>query len=266
MEEVTFLRLPSVPGLELKKVCQSRRLWTRFNLTYAFSAVTQADSTWVYRRQANTAAAGTVVLMEPGETHRTVEARQPASFGTLFVSSELMDRLCRDLGWTQAPHLGSRYTRERNVFAALLNLERLLEVPRTRLELDSRLLACVRAILREGAESIPGEPSIPRQPASIRRACSILQERFAEDISLEELAISVGLSRFYLLRLFRLHTGMPPHSFLLQVRLARARELLKRTIPAGDVARQVGFFDQSHLGRHFLRTFGISPGRYAVAQ
>jgi AraC-like DNA-binding protein len=49
----------------------------------------------------------------------------------------------------------------------------------------------------------------------------------------------------------------------LQVRLARPREMLKRSVRPADVARLLGLFDQSHLTRHFVRTFGVSPGRYA---
>jgi hypothetical protein len=60
---------PELPGLELKSVYRSYRLWTRFNVNYAFSAMVQADSKWRYRRQTHAATPGTVVLMEPGETH-----------------------------------------------------------------------------------------------------------------------------------------------------------------------------------------------------
>jgi AraC-like DNA-binding protein len=263
MEEVAFVASSELTGLELKSVYRSYRLWTRFNVNYAFSAMVQASSRWRYRRQTHAATPGTVVLMEPGETHVTVEARRPATFRTLFIAPDLMDALCRDLGWAEKPHLSAAYTRDPHVYAALVGLENLLDVPHSRLELDSRLLACVRAVLCSGAESIPGERATRWEPAPIRRAQALLQERFAENLSLDDVAASAGLSSFYLLRLFRLHTGMTPHGYQLQIRLARAREMLKRSIPPGKVATLLGFFDQSHLSRHFVRTFGVSPGRYA---
>jgi AraC-like DNA-binding protein len=263
MEEVAFIASPELPGLELKSVYRSYRLWTRFNVNYAFSAMVQADSKWRYRRQTHAATPGTVVLMEPGETHVTVEARRPATFRALFIAPDLMDGLRRDLGWSQTPHFTAAYTRDPHVYAALVGLERLLDVPHSRLELDSRLLTCVRAVLCSGAESIPGDPPTRWEPAPIRRAQALLQERFAENLSLDDVAAGAALSPFYLLRLFRRHTGMTPHAYQLQVRLARAREMLKRSVRPGEVARLLGFFDQSHLTRHFVRTFGVSPGRYA---
>src|SRR3954466_5825557 len=99
MEQVAFLRSRHLHGFELKKVSDSRRLWTWFNLDCAFCALLQADSRWRYRKQVHVAIPGTVVLMEPGETHVTVEAWRPATFGTLFVAPGLIDEICRDLGW-----------------------------------------------------------------------------------------------------------------------------------------------------------------------
>ncbi|MFI9384650.1 helix-turn-helix domain-containing protein [Kutzneria sp. NPDC052558] len=42
-----------------------------------------------------------------------------------------------------------------------------------------------------------------------------------------------------------------------------ARHLLLSGLPAGTVAVEVGFYDQSHLTRHFKRMLGVSPSRYA---
>ncbi len=58
---------------------------------------------------------------------------------------------------------------------------------------------------------------------------------------------------------------MPPHTYQLQLRMARARRLLQRGMEPGDVAAQLGFTDQSHLTRHFKRLFRLTPGQYARA-
>lgn len=264
METVTFTKAPGLPGVELKSVYRSRRLWTRYNESYAFCAILEANSRWRYRRQTHAATAGTVVLMEPGETHVTVEALRPASFRTLFVRPEVIDEVRLELGWTQLPHLWAPFTRDPRVWRALTNFDGLLDLPHSRLEGDSRLVACIETILQSGAEAVPVGSMVRSDPAAVRHVRAQLQERFAEDISLEQLAAGVKLSRFYLLRLFRLHTGMAPHTFQLQLRLTRAKELLKRSIPSGEIALRVGFFDQSHFTRHFTRTVGVSPGRYAA--
>jgi AraC-like DNA-binding protein len=74
----------------------------------------------------------------------------------------------------------------------------------------------------------------------------------------------VQLSPFHLLRVFRAAVGLPPHAYQIQLRVARAKELLRAGMPIAAVAVEVGFVDQSHLTRHFKRLVGVPPGRYRV--
>jgi AraC-like DNA-binding protein len=52
---------------------------------------------------------------------------------------------------------------------------------------------------------------------------------------------------------------MPPHAFQTQLRVARARKLLREGASPASAALEVGFTDQSHLNRHFKRVLGITP-------
>ena len=79
---------------------------------------------------------------------------------------------------------------------------------------------------------------------------------------LEELAAAVNLSPFHFARVFRRATGLPPHAWLKQRRLEQARGLLKKGCTPLNVALQLGFADQSHLGRWFRRANGLTPGAY----
>ncbi len=105
-------------------------------------------------------------------------------------------------------------------------------------------------------------PTTPITPP-IARAKRLLEERFADDVRLEELEAEIGLSRFYLVRRFRAEVGMPPHAYQLAMRLDRARVLVASGMPLADVASRCGFTDQSHLTRHFRRATGVAPGAYA---
>jgi len=65
-----------------------------------------------------------------------------------------------------------------------------------------------------------------------------------------------------LLRVFRKELGIPPHAYLTQVRVLRAKKLLSVGIPIAQVAWETGFADRSHLNRHFKRLVGVAPGQY----
>ncbi|MGH9335698.1 MAG: helix-turn-helix domain-containing protein, partial [Vicinamibacteria bacterium] len=86
-----------------------------------------------------------------------------------------------------------------------------------------------------------------------------LEAHFAESVSLALLSGVAGLSSFHLNRAFRLAYGLPPHAFQTQLRVARARKLLREGLPPAAAAAETGFTDQSHLHRHFKRVVGVTP-------
>lgn len=93
-----------------------------------------------------------------------------------------------------------------------------------------------------------------------RRIESLMHERMSESLLLADLAAAAGISRCYFSRLFHSSFGQPPHQYLLELRLQRARSLLEaRQGPIADVAAMTGFSDQSHLTRRFRRRFGTTP-------
>jgi AraC-like DNA-binding protein len=99
----------------------------------------------------------------------------------------------------------------------------------------------------------------------LRTARDFLVDRLAENVSLAELAAVAGMDRFHFARRFTATFGQPPHTYRLQLRLLVAQRALEHGQPVAEVAAISGFFDQSHLHRHFQRRFGLSPVRYASA-
>lgn len=83
------------------------------------------------------------------------------------------------------------------------------------------------------------------------------------DLRVEEIAASAGVSEVYLRRLFKRHLHKTPHEFLLEERLARARDALIHSEATVDqVAESSGFENPSYFHRVFKRYFGTSPGAY----
>ncbi|MEQ8392471.1 MAG: AraC family transcriptional regulator [Thalassospira sp.] len=101
--------------------------------------------------------------------------------------------------------------------------------------------------------------------ARIKRAKSLIDDCPSIAHGLRDLAAVTGLSRFQTLRDFTRATGLTPHAYLIQRRIDLARAMIKGGARLADIAQDAGFSDQSHLNRHFVRAFGITPGRYAKA-
>ena len=87
-----------------------------------------------------------------------------------------------------------------------------------------------------------------------------INDRLAYDVTLRELASLVGVSQAHFVRQFKRSTGLPPHQYLVHLRVERAKELLLTSqLTIAEVAYAVGFYDQSHLNRHFKRILNVLP-------
>jgi AraC family transcriptional regulator len=80
-----------------------------------------------------------------------------------------------------------------------------------------------------------------------------------------DLASLVGMPVTSFARYFKTLTGLPPHQYLIRRRVERAKELLRKGVASvAEVAQMVGFFDQSHLVRHFKASVGVTPKDYGA--
>ncbi|MER7780394.1 AraC family transcriptional regulator [Streptomyces sp. NPDC096191] len=127
---------------------------------------------------------------------------------------------------------------------------------------DTLLRVAVTRLLRLNGGPLPRR-EVPTAGGGVAaRARAVLEERMAEPPSLERLAGELGTSPFALLRAFRDAYGMPPHTWLTDARVRRARRLLDTGTSPAEAAVAVGFTDQPHLNRHFARIVGVPPGAY----
>lgn len=131
------------------------------------------------------------------------------------------------------------------------------------LETESRFIVTLAQLIKRYGEVRAGERPLSQEHTAVRRARLYLEDNFAQSISLRELAEQVALSPYHLLRVFHAEVGIPPHTYLQDVRIRRAQRLIELGHPLADVALAVGFSSQSHLTRRFKQVVGVTPGQYA---
>jgi AraC-like DNA-binding protein len=98
------------------------------------------------------------------------------------------------------------------------------------------------------------------------RAKDLADARFAEPLSVDDMARAAGLSRAHFSREFRRTFGEPPHTYLLTRRLERAAALLRNTDRSvADVCVSVGLQSVGSFTSSFTRTYGRSPTVYRAS-
>lgn len=101
-----------------------------------------------------------------------------------------------------------------------------------------------------------------RRSPPIERAITHLSAHYVERIHLDDLAAVARISKFHLVRLFGEALGITPHRYQMLLRVSHAQAMLRGGDRIGEVARRVGFCDQSHFNRYFRFLVGVTPGQY----
>ena len=218
-------------------------------------------------REVHRFAAGDVCAWDPSARHEGRPWRS-ARWQARLVVLELPDvrELVREPeGAGGDVVLAAPRVRDPRLARRFLELHAALERPAWRLERDTLLQEWLCALAGPDVTATATAPRAARRDPALRRACELVADDLARNLTLAEVAAAVGVSRHRLTRLFRAAYGLPPHRFVLAQRIRAARRLLERGAAPAEAAAQTGFFDQSHLHRHFTRTLGMTPALYAAA-
>jgi AraC-like DNA-binding protein len=252
-------------------VCMYKRTRTvalhtheQYQITLALDAHAVVDG----RGRRTVLPSGGIAVVDPLDSHGADaehEGRWRAR--VLLVGTSLMDEVVRELG--EPP--GRLPSFPRTVIEdARLSTELALVscgAPNaSALEVETRLFrALVRLAQGHAGRGRSEATRVPRHVTGVARVRDFLRAHVVDSVSLTELSVVSGLSKYYLLRAFRRAMGLSPHEYQMQLRLARARRLIELGQAPSVVAYSAGFADQSHLTRRFKGYFGYTPARYARA-
>ncbi|MFD7839494.1 AraC family transcriptional regulator [Streptomyces sp. NPDC059761] len=253
-----------LPGLDLLRAHYVRHTFPRHTHDgYVIAAVTGGIEEVGLPSGTVRAGPGSVVLINPEVPH-TARAGVPEgwAYATLYPSRELIAEVAAEIaGLRGTPGFTADSVADPQTSYVITEVHRAAEEGNA-LAADTLLRGAVARMLARHAGPLPARTVRSAGAAGAAAARALLQERMAEPPSLEQLAAELGTSPFALLRAFRERYGMPPHTWLTDARVRRARTLLDAGTPPAEAAVAVGFTDQPHLNRHFTRIVGVPPGAY----
>ena len=99
--------------------------------------------------------------------------------------------------------------------------------------------------------------------AQARMVLEFIRENLHRDISLSDLAVVSGLSRFHFTRAFKRTTGSSPYQFILSARVDRAKSSLTNSnVSMLEIAQSLGFGSQGHFSAAFRKLVGVTPSQF----
>ena len=234
--------------------------------TYAIGTIEMGCEVWHARGQKLYAGPGDIVMNHPLDVHDGAPSEGGYRYRMSYPSVELMQEIAASLTGNEA--IGTPFFRDPVVQdpagAALFSAaHRLLEDGTDALAGEEALLRAYGHMLARHADL--NVQAVGREDGPVARTRRAIEARYEEDLSLADLAALAGLPRHHLIRAFRRETGLTPHAYLIDVRVRRARERLRRGESLGEVAAATGFCDQPHLTRAFKARLGVTPGAFRAA-
>ncbi|MET7452294.1 AraC family transcriptional regulator [Streptomyces sp. NPDC005574] len=263
-ERARHWQYAELPGVDLLRARYVRKTFVRHtHENFVIAAIADGVEVFHHRGADQYAGAGALALVNPDTAH-TGRAGVPEGwrYGAVYPSPEVVAGIAAETtairgtpGFVR-PVLDDPYT---------VNLvHRLLRAADegNALAADTLLRVAVTRLLRLNGGPLARREVRTAGARTAARARAVLEERMAGPPALETLAADLGTSPFALLRAFRDAYGMPPHTWLTDARVRRARRLLDAGTTPAEAAVTVGFTDQPHLNRHFSRIVGVPPGSY----
>lgn len=220
---------------------------------------------FLYRGAFHTANMGQIVAFNANEAHTGEGADERGwRFRMFYLDSGLLKHAAEELTGKKrdVPAFADPVIQNPETAAMLRNLHISLEEGGAALERESKFLWTFAQVTLRHADDPASEKPLGEETSVIRRVRQYLNDHYTENVTLDDLVTVSGLSAYHLIRVFRSQVGLPPHAYLEQVRVNRARPLLRAGHPIVDVAIATGFTDQSHFSRHFKRMTGVTPGQY----
>lgn len=234
--------------------------------TYAIGTILSGCEIWHARGRTLQAGPGDIVLNHPLDVHDGAPSEGGYRYRMTYPSVELMQELAGSLSGSDiigTPFFPEPVVQDAEGAALFATAHRLLEEGHDAMAGEEALLRAFAAMLARHAEL--GVRAVGRECGPVNQARALFEARHDEDLSLAEIGALVGLPRHHLIRAFRRETGLTPHAYLVDVRVRRARDRLRRGEAPGTVAAATGFSDQAHLTRAFKARYGVTPGVFRAA-
>jgi len=212
--------------------------------------------------------AGRLCVVEPGVVHAGCQATKDGWRYRMFYPSPALitDRLEHarrehvDGGWG----IGRHVIDDPELYREFLTLHLSSQLKEPLLERETRIGEFVRRLFARHGNFSPERKHPRRAPRIVARIREYLHSMCQQQVRIADLARAAGVSATHVVRTFSAATGMPPHAYLVSLRVERAKTLLRDGLSLAEAALEAGFCDQSQLTRHFKRLTGVTPGRFAA--
>ena len=176
-----------------------------------------------------------VLVFNPGEPH---SGRMGGSdrwhYRAFYLADRALERLAADLDvpGDALPHFLTNKLQDSQLCRRFLALHGAAERRGSLLQRETELLAALGRLFIRHGEPAPALPRLGHEASAVSKVLQYLSDSYDRRIALKDLARLTEMSTFHLIRSFNKEVGLSPHAYLTQVRVHRAKALLRQQLGA----------------------------------
>lgn len=229
--------------------------------TYAIGRTLAGVQSFEYQKTLRHSLPGGTLVLHPDELHDGMAGTEAGfRYRMIYVEPVLIQQI---LGGQPLPFIKGALSTDVRLYRACEVFMQAMDCPLEALQEQDALFDLAHALQAVGGKSRARRRFDYR---AAERAREYIHGRQGASVTLEELEQVSGRERWSLSRDFRALYGTSPYRYVTLRRLDLCRQLLRSGFNLVDAALAAGFFDQSHMTRHFIASHGLSPARWLRIQ
>lgn len=253
----------NLPFIELRYSNSNAHYKKHFHSTFSIGVNKEGTSLYTNNDKTYTLGKNMLSIMNPNAVHSCNSCSEVLNeYYMMYLDKDW----CRDIQKSindeveEFIHVSEHILEDKKVYAEFLNLCEQLFLKNSYYDKEDALINFLIKFfllyLEEDTNKVVDE--------KFEKMVVYLDENYKDNISLDELSKMFHLNTFYIIRLFKSQMNLTPRSYLLNVKINRAKELLKDGHSIVDTALECGFFDQSHFHKNFLKIVAMTPNEYRL--
>ncbi len=197
-------------------------------------------------------------IINPGEVHGGDS--QSWHYTNFYPTVELMSEIYRQIfGERKVPLFEDHIIDDEQLYGLLVGLFAAVYHDEEALVIETRLIEALSYLIRHHTHTTQTIDTPLYDTAIIKHSVEMIHDLLESNLSLEMLSRNAGLSKYHFLRIFKHHTGITPHHYILTQRIHRATRCIMAGDSISEASIAAGFSDQSHFTRKFKRVYGYTP-------
>ena len=226
--------------------------------TFAIGRTLAGVQSFYYRGAMRHSQSGMTIVLHPDEKHDGHAGTQEGfRYRMMYIEPALIQKIVKG---KPLPFIKQGLSHDPRLYQATNILLQNMNDQLSILEKEDALYDLATTLYEVAGQSLYTRKNYDYIAAE--KAREFIHASLDQDISLSDLEQHIQRDRWSLSRDFRLLFGTSPHRYMIMRRLEIVKKCLINNESLTQTAMIAGFFDQSHMTRHFTRTFGVTPARW----